>query len=104
LQILIFFLFFFFSFFFFLFSFFFFIFSFFFYFFLFFLKKKKATRYGGWEVKTVDNSSLSDVEVLFPDIDRKGNMINIMTNAYCWFLVFFLSSEKLNHLFADQGF
>jgi len=45
-----------------------------------------ATRYGGWQLRSVDTYNVSDVENIFPDIDRRGNIINIVHNAYANYL------------------
>ena len=42
-----------------------------------------ATRYGGWEMRSVDNDDPAELEYLFLDIDRRGNLINTVHNTFC---------------------
>ena len=39
-----------------------------------------ATRYGGMPLTPVDNGSLSYAQLLYPDIDRRGNLLNLLHN------------------------
>jgi hypothetical protein len=39
-----------------------------------------ATRYGGMPLVAVDNTSLSLAQYLYPDIDRRGNLMHILHN------------------------
>ena len=41
-----------------------------------------ATRYGGLPLTSVDNISLSLSQYLYPDIDRRGNVFNMLHNDY----------------------
>jgi len=39
-----------------------------------------ATRYGGMPLTPVDNGTLSYAQLLYPDIDRRGNLLNQLHN------------------------